>query len=169
MSADRILPTLDAFQDLLDRHGSHLDTWPADRRAEAEALCRQDAAARRLLDEAAGLATLLDHSRVAPPDGDLTARILATAPTWPLRRAEPRRGFWQALVEGLGLDTLGSGLRPAMALASALVLGLSLGLATEIGFGSTSDSVIAADTIDGYAFGFLGATDDAASSADQPT
>ena len=47
--------------------------------------------------------------------------------------------------------------------------GLSLGLATEIGFGSTSDSVIAADTIDGYAFGFLGATDDAASSADQQT
>lgn len=169
MSADRTLPTLEAFQDLLDRYGPRLDTWPADRRAAADALCRQDADARRLLDEAAALATLLDRSQVAPPDAALTARILATAPAWPLKRAEPRRSFWQSIAEGLGLDTLGSGLRPAVALASALVLGLSLGLATEIGFSSSSDSLLTADTIDGYAFGFLGVSDDAATTADQPT
>jgi len=51
--------TYDEFERALDRHGGDLERWPAAMRAEARALVDKDAAAARMLAEAARLDRLL--------------------------------------------------------------------------------------------------------------
>jgi hypothetical protein len=51
--------TYDEFERALDRHGGDLERWPAALKAEARALADKDAAAARMLAEAARLDGLL--------------------------------------------------------------------------------------------------------------
>lgn len=72
--------TLQAFQDLLDRHGDRLDWWPAVLRVRAEALLRESAEARAALEQARKMRVQLRHGAPevkAPPD--FVARVMARA------------------------------------------------------------------------------------------
>jgi hypothetical protein len=84
---------LDAFRDFLDIHGSDPDAWPPHERRQAETLLRGSAEARRALEEAAGLDTLLTRTLSAGTAGaELRERILAGIPARPaVHRAAPSR------------------------------------------------------------------------------
>ncbi len=69
--------SLAAFRDLLDRHGAIRSRWPADVRAEAEALVAADPAAARLLSEARRLDAAVAAAIVAPPlDAAFVGRVM---------------------------------------------------------------------------------------------
>ena len=153
------LPDLAAFQDLLDRHGAEIDTWPAALREPALTLYRQDPAVRKLVAEAEALGALLKRAEVDPPDAALIARILSTAPTGPAARPNGRIAPWSRVMEALGLDVLGSGWRPAMTLASALIVGLSIGYVGDLDLWVPGRSPIAAEAIDSFALGLTGFED----------
>ena len=153
MSDPGDLTDLAAFQDLLDRHGARIETWPHALRRPALALCRRDPAARRLVVQAETLNTLLTQARVDPPDAALVARILATAPGGPAAQPSRRPARWSRLTEALGLDVLGGGWRPALTLASALLVGLWVGYAGDLDFQVSPWSLIAGETIDSFALG----------------
>jgi len=63
------------FQDLLDRLGDDLSTWPEQPRHDAELLLRASAAARAALAEAQGLRQILSSPPVTAPRG-LIDRIM---------------------------------------------------------------------------------------------
>jgi hypothetical protein len=63
------------FQDLLDRFGEDLATWPEQPRHEAELLLGSSEQARAALAEAQGLRRMLSSSPVAAPPG-LVDRIM---------------------------------------------------------------------------------------------
>jgi hypothetical protein len=69
---------LDTFEHCLDRYGGDLAKWPAELRAEAEALVASDAAAARLLAQAQRLGNLLaDAALPLPLDSATLGRIIA--------------------------------------------------------------------------------------------
>lgn len=69
--------SLAAFRDLLDRHGAAPGRWPAEVRAEAEALVAADPAAARLLSEARRLDAAVAAATVAPPlDAAFVGRVM---------------------------------------------------------------------------------------------
>ncbi len=67
------------FQDLVDRHGEDLTLWPASVRADAEALLRQSAKARSILDAAAALRGALTAGPAVRAPAGLKVRIVALA------------------------------------------------------------------------------------------
>ena len=101
------------FENLLDAYGAEPRRWPADRRAEAEALLRASPEARALRDTAAHLDAMLDAAPIPPAPGDLVGRVLAAAPKPQAPRGLSNwiAGFW----------------KPVTGLACAAVLGVALG------------------------------------------
>ncbi|MCW5773697.1 MAG: hypothetical protein KIT16_18790 [Rhodospirillaceae bacterium] len=99
------------FETMLDAYGAEPRRWPADRRAWAEALVAESAAARTAQADAARLDLLLDASGLDPAPAPLLGRVLAAAP-------QPRRAARWSLKEMM---------KPALGLALAAVLGLALG------------------------------------------
>ncbi len=99
------------FEALLDAYGAEPRRWPAERRAEAEALLARSAEARALHEGAARLDALIDTAAVEPAPAHLIGRVIAAAP-----RPQARRNGWFA-----------GWLKPAAGLAFAAVLGLALG------------------------------------------
>lgn len=101
------------FETMLDAYGAEPRRWPADRRAEAEALLLRSPEARALRESAARLDSFLDKAAVEPAPAHLVGRVLAAAP-----RPRAARGLshWMA---GLW--------KPAIGLAFAAVLGVALG------------------------------------------
>lgn len=70
--------TVEGFQDLLDRFGGALESWPKPDRNAAEKLLAASPEARRLLDDAQALdAHLRDGTPKAPPG--LVDRILSAS------------------------------------------------------------------------------------------
>ena len=105
--------SLARFETLLDAYGAEPRRWPADRRAEAEALLRGSPEARALRDAAARLDAMLDAAPIPPAPGDLVGRVLAAAPKPRTSRGLSHwiAGFW----------------KPVMGLACAGILGVALG------------------------------------------
>ena len=153
--------TLDELQDALDRLGADRSRWPRTLAARADALITDDLRARRVVAEADALVRLLNESQVASPGADLVGRILSRAPSPPpARPVDVPQGWWVRVTEALGLDLLGSGLRPAAALCGALVLGLGVGYGGDglTALGAVTE--ISAEAIDGFALGLMDADGD---------
>jgi hypothetical protein len=79
------------FEDLLDRLGDDLSTWPAGQRVEARALLAQSAEANALLREARAMRGLLARPPVKAPAG-LADRIMAQATSAPAVAKAPEKG-----------------------------------------------------------------------------
>lgn len=79
---------LDALECLLEAYGADRTRWPARERLRFASFISEDAAARRLLKEAAALDSLLDRAPRVSEDREhaLKERIVASA----LRSSEPR-------------------------------------------------------------------------------
>lgn len=72
--------TLDAFQDLLDRHGDRLDHWPSADRLRAEALLQNCAEARAALQRAQELrAALQQHAAQDKASPGFVDRVMKRA------------------------------------------------------------------------------------------
>lgn len=140
---------LSHFQRLIAIHGTDPGRWPADQRAEAEALVASSKEARALLQAARSLDDALDRWQPAPPaiDAAALAARLAEAPQDAVKRGAPDAGApwsvtigWQKI---LGLATAG---------LAGLVVGWT-GLATETmvlpGFDDALDLGAAFLTMDG--------------------
>lgn len=70
--------SLDEFQDILDRCGDRAEDWPVDRRALAQALLVQSAAARERVARAQAMRHQFQDEAVTAPIG-LADRIVAKA------------------------------------------------------------------------------------------
>lgn len=99
------------FEALLDAYGAEPRRWPAERRAQSEALLARSAEAQALHAAAARLDALIDTAAVESAPAHLIGRVIAAAP--PPKAA---RGGWFA-----------GWLKPAAGLAFAAMLGLALG------------------------------------------
>ena len=64
------------FRDLLDRHGSRPEDWPAERREKMLQLCADSPQARALLAEAEALDALFHATAVPAATPDLAERLL---------------------------------------------------------------------------------------------
>lgn len=109
--------TIEEFETLLLAHGANPRRWPAERRAGAEALLGQSAAARALLQEAERLDGAIAASVAAPAAGRaLAASILAGLDAGPAER-----------VFGLGRLFAWSGSTAAAALLAGFLAGHVVG------------------------------------------
>jgi hypothetical protein len=106
----------DEFEALLDRCGASREDWPEDERAAAQRLVSVDERAQRMLTAARELESQL--AAFQPELPDLSPRIMAAIP---VSRTE-RLLTW--LFPGGGRSFV----RPALAGALPLVVGLALGL-----------------------------------------
>jgi hypothetical protein len=86
------------FEDLLDRLGDDLSTWPLDRQNEARVLLAQSAEAKELLREARAMRVLLARPPVSAPAG-LANRIMTQAARSPAVAKTPeKKPFIEALL-----------------------------------------------------------------------
>ena len=120
--------TFAEFETLLDRHGASRANWPEAERTAAEKLLAHDSRAQRALAAAAELEAQL--AAFQPELPDLAARIMAAIPQ---SRAE-RLIAW--LFPGGGASFL----RPALAGALPLVVGLAVGISLPPAGGGESAS-----------------------------
>jgi len=119
------------FRELLDRHGSRPEDWPADRREEMLRLCAENPRARALLAEAEALDAVRRETAAPPAAPDLAARLLRRAAATaqdkragaPLRPATPRAANDNRPV----MRWLAAGW-----LAASLLIGIWLGLSGRI-------------------------------------
>lgn len=105
----------DAFERLLDTHGSHLDRWPASAREALGDLLERSPAARSRWEEERRLDALLDVAPAVEPTPALLARI-ASLPALHPRQA--RAAWWP----------FQSSLAPLFAWGAAAVLGVVVGV-----------------------------------------
>lgn len=109
--------TIEEFETLVLAHGANPRRWPAERRAAAEALLGQNAAARALLEEAERLDAAIAAGVAAPAaNGALAARIFASLDAGPAER-----------VFGLGRLFAWSGSTAAAALLAGVLVGHVVG------------------------------------------
>lgn len=108
---------LNTFNDLLDRYGPALDTWPTASRPDAEALLSTSSEAADAQADAQTLANLLAAMPDVPAPGHLAGRIVAEAG----EMEDP----WQRLLDWLG----GRLWRPLLAAGLPLALGFAVGMA----------------------------------------
>jgi hypothetical protein len=86
------------FEDLLDRLGDDLASWPLDRQNEARVLLAQSAEAKELLREAQAMRGLLARPPVSAPAG-LADRIMTQAARAPaVTKAPEKRPLIEALL-----------------------------------------------------------------------
>ncbi len=154
--------TLTRFESLIDAHGGAAERWPAGERDAALALLARSPAARVMRETAARLDALLDRAPAEPPSAALVERILAAAPV-----AGPVAGPAPALEaqHGHGIGGRLAGLagrlwpdmpvwQPAAALATALLLGLSVGYTVQP-FDGDAGPAISGEGTELLAFGVL--------------
>ncbi len=118
--------SLDRIETAISRHGPALERWPAEARAEAEALMAAEPALRRALDEAALVEAALAEAARAhePAPAALLERIIAdagevAAARAPAARPAARRSGFRWRVPDF--------FRPALACAASALIGLWLG------------------------------------------
>jgi len=109
---------LSTFNDLLDRHGPALDTWPEALRRDAEVLLSTSSEAADALADAQTLANLLAAMPDAPAPSHLAGRILSKA------TAADTEDPWQRLLDWLG----GRLWRPVLAAGLPLAFGFAVGM-----------------------------------------
>jgi anti-sigma factor RsiW len=114
--------SLDRLAELLDIHGGNTTRWPKDERAAFETLIKQDARARTMVEQAAGLDDLLAASPAPPVPAGAVERLLARA------NAPAKAGSGQAWRRFAGwLAPFQGALMPGSLLAASLMLGIALG------------------------------------------
>jgi hypothetical protein len=87
-----------AFEDLLDRLGHDMSSWPVEEQREALLLLAHSDAAEELLREARAMGALLAHPAVRAPAG-LTNRIMAQARREaPVRKEPEKRPLFQGVL-----------------------------------------------------------------------
>ena len=126
---------MQALEDLLDAYGADPARWPAQdpRRAAAWALIESgDAAAMQSLAAARALDEALDSVSAPAPSAALAGAVLHAA-----QRAEPEAGFWAGLFRNPAF------LKPAAALACAMLLGIVVGLRTPVPIVGVGESQVA--------------------------
>lgn len=111
---------IDVFADRLDAYGPDLARWPADRAGEAQALLARSAEARALQSESERFARLLASAAEAPAPHGFAFRVVGEI-------AARREDRWFRLFGSPGRF----GLASAGLCAAAVVIGVSLGLATN--------------------------------------
>jgi hypothetical protein len=120
------LPTMNVadFEDLLDRLGDDMSTWPAPQRQSAADLLRSSDQAGLLLDEARRLRRALSAAPVRATAG-LTDRILRAVPAVPKPAVTPIRlsRRWNG-----SLAFLVSPRSPGLILAVCFLIGIFVGL-----------------------------------------
>jgi hypothetical protein len=121
------LPTMNVadFEDLLDRLGDDMSTWPAPQQQSAAALLRSSDEARLVLDEARRLRRVLSAPPIRARAG-LTARIMQAVPP-----AVPKSEVTPALLSRwrLGVPAfLASPRSPGLILAICFLIGIFAGL-----------------------------------------
>ena len=126
---------MQALEDLLDAYGADPARWPAEdpRRAAAWALIESgDAAALQFLAAARALDEALDSVSAPAPSAALAGAVLYAS-----QRAEPEAGFWAGLFRHRAF------LKPAAALACAMLLGIVVGLRTPVPIVGVGESQVA--------------------------
>lgn len=122
------------FEDLVDRHGEDIATWPVALRGEAEAFVAGEPAAKLVLERARGLRAAFAEAPPIRAPRDLGARILLLAEASDrvagVERApaRPQPQPSMATVVATWIGDLLPRLRPAHVLAACFVAGLVLGL-----------------------------------------
>jgi len=120
--------SMERLKEMVDAWGASPSRWPEAERPAAEALVAASAEARRLVDEALHLDTLLDAAPVEAPSEALMARLMAARPR-PVADApsvaRAPRGAWRGLIEAVW--PYGSPAVPAGALAASIMLGIMVG------------------------------------------
>lgn len=136
--------TLERLDNLLAAYGADEAGWPAGERQAARELIAASAEARRLLEDARALDTLLNAAPVEEPSAELVERLMAARPRelsgeLPGELQETSRGAAAEAKTGgrlrgiaAALWPYGSSAFPAAALAASLVLGIALGTSTGI-------------------------------------
>lgn len=128
--------SLAEFAELVDTFGADRTRWPLLRRHRADALIALDADARRLLDEAAALDTVLDQATIPEPsnlDG-LLDKVMARATAGPrLATSTPSAAANQTRVTAtrprVSTADRRDAWRAGALMAASLVAGLYLGQA----------------------------------------
>lgn len=149
--------TLERLDNLLFAYGADEAGWPAGERQAARDLIAASAEARRLLEEARALDTLLNAVPVEEPSTELVERLMAARPR-ELPGENMRKAGGAKTGGGLrgiaaALWPYGSSAFPAGALAASLVLGIALGTSTGISpiatnSGTTTTASTTADSTD---------------------
>lgn len=119
---------MERLKEIVDAWGASPSRWPAAERPAAEALVAASAEARRLVDAALHLDTLLDAAPVEPPSEALMARLMAARPRPVVEApstAHAPRGIWRGLIEAVW--PYGSPAIPAGTLAASIMLGVMVG------------------------------------------
>ena len=143
--------TMERLDDLLAIYGADEAGWPAEERQAARALIETSADAKRLVDEARALDSLLSAAPVEEPSTELMERLMAARPRAlpdpaPVRDAAGAgNGGWLRGVAA-ALWPYGSSAFPAGALAASLVLGIALGSTTGISPVATGSSTATTTT-----------------------
>jgi hypothetical protein len=118
---------IERFRELVAAYGGEIRQWPIDEREPARRLVEHNAEARALASEASALDAVLDRASRPLASPGLKAAILAGA-TGSRRRlasAWPFRTMW----------------KPAMALAMAAMLGLTVGTVLPGPFGTSEPTI----------------------------
>ena len=129
---------LTTFNNLLDQHGPALSTWPAEFRADAEALVQSSSDAADALTDAQTLANLLAAMPAAPAPSHLAGKISSLAAD--LTADDP----WQRLIDWLS----GRIWRPVLAAGLPLAFGFVVGMAqlpVSDAAATEEDALLAAD------------------------
>lgn len=123
MSATEKLVTINRLKALLDAYGASPERWPDEERAAATALIETSAAARRLVEEAATLDSLLDKV----PEPEVSAALASRVRSAGFAAADRRNGSLFA--------RLAEYLRPRTALAwqGAVAMAGILGMVAGVG------------------------------------
>lgn len=128
------------FQDLVDRHGGDIATWPVPLRARAQALLGNSATAREIIMRERSLkAAFADEPEIRAPEGlalrifalaaaDADADAVVTAPEVVVVAVEPvRSGPIEHLLAALAASS-SFVLRPAVVMTACFVVGIAIGV-----------------------------------------
>ena len=124
--------TIEEFEERALAYGARMESWPPGDRVAARSLLAGSERARAILEEARSLDAMLDLWEGPQPSHALLSRVLAdaaavTQESRPVEAAAAptREGWFARLFGGMSL------LRPGLALAACLALGVAMGTSLE--------------------------------------
>ena len=121
--------TIERFSQLLEAYGGNAKRWPIEEQFAALKLLEQSVEARRLQQSALTLDNLLNRVQISPPTAALRKRILAKVYPLTSQAQDAWQWFLQLIV---GTTPREHVWRPAVALATPLLLGIVIGWLTPL-------------------------------------
>ena len=125
----KTIMTIERFSQLLEAYGGKAKRWPIAEQFAALKLLEQSVEARRLQQSALTLDRLLNSVQISPPSAALRERILAQVQPLTLQAQDVWQWFIQLIV---GTTPREHVWRPAVALATPLLLGIVIGWLTPL-------------------------------------